>query len=179
MAGHTFPGSSLFGQGANPFGGKSSSPKPSGAGPIQQVIEEDEHDAVASPTAAHFSTNPKGPFGGDASKDAPPSSFKPSSEGFPNNYGMGRRTSVSAESMNPTDSQNDKWTPPYHAKTEDQMQRLQAAVGAHTLFKGLDEEQSRQVIGALVEKPIPTKNIKVCEYAMQLCDRNSRQLWHQ
>ncbi|KFY35013.1 hypothetical protein V495_08075, partial [Pseudogymnoascus sp. VKM F-4514 (FW-929)] len=91
----------------------------------------------------------------------PPSSFKPSSDGFPSNYGMGRRTSVSAESMNPTDSTNDKWTPPFYEKTPEQLKRLKSAIGSHTLFRALDDEQSRQIIGALVEKPIPAKNIKV------------------
>lgn len=75
---------------------------------------------------------------------------------------MGRRTSVSAESLNPTDSSNDKWTPPYHAKSAEQLERLKKAVSGHTLFKGLGEEQMGVVIGALVEKVVPVRNIKVC-----------------
>lgn len=170
MPGHTFPGR----HGSNPF---SDAPSPPQAGtetlptrPINQVVEEDEteeNDAVASPTTGTFPTSTKtatssDPFGSDGTSDSgPPSSFKPSSDGFPSNYGMGRRTSVSAESMNPTDSASDKWTPPYYPKTEEQLARLRKAIGAHTLFRALDDEQSRMIIGALVEKPIPAKNIKV------------------
>lgn len=162
MAGHTFPGregANPFGASSDPFGSKENKP----SRPIHQVAEEDEsNDTVTSPTTGTFGNAfSSGPFGAEASKEGPPSSFKPASEGFPNNYGMGRRTSVSAESMNPTDSSNDKWTPPYHEKTPEQLERLRAAINAHTLFKSLDEEQSRQIIGALVEKPIPAKNIKV------------------
>ncbi|OBT69115.1 hypothetical protein VE03_01875 [Pseudogymnoascus sp. 23342-1-I1] len=167
MPGHTFPGR----HGSNPFSDTPQQP-PSGTDlptrPINQVVEEEEeNDAVASPTTSSFpskadSSSSGGPFGGgDGTSDGPPSSFKPSSDGFPSNYGMGRRTSVSAESMNPTDSANDKWTPPFYPKTPEQLKRLKAAIGAHTLFRALDDEQSRQIIGALVEKPIPAKNIKV------------------
>ncbi|OBT80762.1 hypothetical protein VF21_00208 [Pseudogymnoascus sp. 05NY08] len=164
MPGHTFPGR----HGSNPF---TDAPEPPRAvtetlptRPINQVVEEEENDAVASPTTGSFpgSKTSSDPFGGaDGTSDGPPSSFKPSSDGFPSNYGMGRRTSVSAESMNPTDSASDKWTPPFYKKTDEQLQRLRAAIGAHTLFRALDDEQSRMIIGALVEKPIPAKNIKV------------------
>lgn len=162
MPGHTFPGR----HGSNPF---SSTPEPKTATdlptrPINQVVEEDEEgDGAASPTTGNFpsKSGTSDPFGSDGANDGPPSSFKPSSDGFPSNYGMGRRTSVSAESMNPTDSTNDKWTPPYYPKTPEQLKRLKSAIGAHTLFRALDDEQSHQIIGALVEKPIPAKNIKV------------------
>ncbi len=172
MAAHTFPGSASGGFN-NPFGNKSPSPQPlSAAHPIQQVIEEEEgEDTVNSPTTLTFQS---GRLGGDGSNDpasihsahnskagGPPSAFKPSTEGFPGGYGMGRRTSVSAESLNPTDSGNDKWTPPYHAKTEPQLARLKESIGGHTLYRGLGETEMDVVIGALVEKVIPTKNIKV------------------
>jgi cAMP-dependent protein kinase regulator len=167
MASHTFPGR----HGANPFGSSAKAsttnePKPSRG--ISKVVEEgegEETDTMSSPTSkatSSFAHNfSGGPYDDIGVRGGPPSSFKPSSEGFPSNYGMARRTSVSAESMNPTDASSDKWTPPIYPKTADQLERLKAAVSGHTLFKGLDEEQSRQIIGALVEKPIPAKNIKV------------------
>lgn len=166
MSSHTFPGR----HGSNPF---SNEPEPAHltdnlpTRPIHQVVEEDE-DAASSPTATGGFGGAFGGSGGTqtgaAAADGPPSSFKPSSDGFPSNYGMGRRTSVSAESMNPTDSANDKWTPPYYPKTPEQLTRLKSAIGSHTLFRALDDEQSRMIIGALVEKPIPAKNIKVCPF---------------
>lgn len=169
MSGSTFPG--RLGTHANPFGGDSVAVgnEQSSSGAISKVMEEEENDTVTSPTTPSFGFS-KGanstfgsPFGGDASGDGPPSSFKPtSSEGFPAHYGMGRRTSVSAESLNPTASSNDNWSPPFHAKSEDQVARLKKSISGNFLFSHLDDEQSAQVLGALVEKPIPAKGIKVC-----------------
>jgi cAMP-dependent protein kinase regulator len=79
---------------------------------------------------------------------------------------MGRRTSVSAESLNPTASSNDNWSPPFHPKSEEQVARLKKSISGNFLFSHLDDEQSSQVLGALVEKPIPAKGIKVCRASL-------------
>ena len=131
---------------------------------MHKLMEEDEHDAVASPTSPIFRDVARDDMPTLASQPTPPSSFPTnptSSQGFPSNYSMGRRTSVSAESMNPTSSMNDNWTPPFHQKSQEQLARLKSAVAGNFLFSHLDEEQTSQVLGALVEKPIPTKDIKV------------------
>ncbi|KAL2000033.1 hypothetical protein VTN02DRAFT_3645 [Thermoascus thermophilus] len=115
----------------------------------------------------HFGNNPFGDGANEREDDptAPPYSFRPtggaSDEGFPNNYALGRRTSVSAESLNPTSSGTDSWTPPFHPKTDEQLARLKTAVSGNFLFSHLDDEQSKTVLDALVEKPIPAKDIKV------------------
>lgn len=83
------------------------------------------------------------------------------SQGMPNNYAMGRRTSVSAESLNPTSSGSESWTPPFHPKSDDQVSRLKKAVSGNFLFSHLDDEHLKTVLDALVEKPIPAKGIKV------------------
>jgi cAMP-dependent protein kinase regulator len=166
MSGSTFPG--RLGTNINPFGTESPfAGDQSGSGIISKVMEEDENDAVTSPTTPSFSFGKSsqpvfgGSFGGDGA-GGPPSSFKPaSSEGFPAHYGMGRRTSVSAESLNPTASSNDNWTAPFHAKSQEQLARLKKSISNNFLFSHLDEEQESQVLGALVEKPIPAKDIKV------------------
>ncbi|KAL5357766.1 cyclic nucleotide-binding-like protein [Aspergillus floccosus] len=80
---------------------------------------------------------------------------------FPTNYALGRRTSVSAESLNPTSAGADSWVPPYHAKTTEQLSRLKTAVSGNFLFSHLDDDQFKTVLDALVEKPIPAKDIKV------------------
>ncbi|KAF2805197.1 camp-binding domain-like protein [Mytilinidion resinicola] len=173
MAESTFPGSNPFG--SSPSGGLST------AG-MHRLEEEEENDTVASPTAQSFprstdaapssGESPFGNFGGfqsqansraAASKSQPPSSLPMDPQSFPSNYNMNRRTSVSAESLNPTSSLNDNWTPPYHQKTDDQQTRLKQAVSGNFLFSHLDDEQSAQVLGALQEKPIPTKGIKVIQ----------------
>lgn len=151
---------------------------------MQNLAEEDENDILASPTGSSFRHPPfasaksaSTPFGVDGAGDhsfsfsnnnsgssQSPSAFRPSgpgTEGFPSNYNMTRRTSVSAESLNPTHSQNDNWKPPFHSKTPDQLSRLKTAVSSNFLFSQLDDEQSGLVLGALVEKPIPAKDIKV------------------
>ena len=114
------------------------------------------------------------PFGGgggdggmapDEGASGPPSSF-PSvggagAQSFPNNYAMGRRTSVSAESLNPTSEGSDNWQPPSHPKTDEQLGRLRTAVANNFLFSHLDDDSFQTVLSALVEKPIPAKDIKV------------------
>ncbi|KAJ5093970.1 hypothetical protein N7456_009831 [Penicillium angulare] len=85
----------------------------------------------------------------------------PAGQGLPNNYALGRRTSVSAESLNPTSAGTEGWTPPHHPKTEDQLARLKTAVSSNFLFSHLDDDQFKTVLDALVEKPIPAKDIKV------------------
>ena len=111
------------------------------------------------------------PFGGgtdangnlpDEGASGPPSSFPGSGGGgqATPNYGGARRTSVSAESLQPTGG-DDNWRAPYHHKTDDQIARLQTAVASNFLFNHLDEDSFKTVIGALVEKVIPAPNIKV------------------
>ncbi|MCJ1352589.1 MAG: hypothetical protein MMC33_002573 [Icmadophila ericetorum] len=176
MAESNFPGTNPFGGG---LGGGPTSPGHN----MQKVMEEDETEGHTSPTSATFQNTPfspsrdgplsANPFGSDGSLtpfspgfggSSSSTSFRPgqnNSEGFPSNYAMGRRTSISAESMNPQSSMNDNWTPPFHQKTPDQLARLKTAVAGNFLFSHLDDEQSSQVLGALVEKPIPAKGIKV------------------
>lgn len=73
----------------------------------------------------------------------------------------GRRSSVSAESMNPTGSALDNWSPPRHPKTPEQRKRLLASIKPNFLFRELDDEQLNIILEALVEKPVPTNNITV------------------
>ncbi|KAL3475004.1 cyclic nucleotide-binding-like protein [Aspergillus californicus] len=112
------------------------------------------------------------PFGGDLQggqeghddRSSAPNEFRPTggaNHGFPSNYALGRRTSVSAESLNPTSAGSDSWTPPHHPKSEEQLERLKTAVSNNFLFSHLDDEQFMTVLDALVEKPIPAKGIKV------------------
>lgn len=58
-------------------------------------------------------------------------------------------------------SDNDSWTPPVHQKTADQLSRLKTSIAGNFLFSHLDDGQTSQALGAFVEKPIPTKDIKV------------------
>ncbi|KAJ5511980.1 cAMP/cGMP-dependent protein kinase [Penicillium expansum] len=102
-------------------------------------------------------------FGGGrrAGGELAPLPARSAQQGFPSNYALGRRTSVSAESLNPTEAGSDSWSPPHHPKTEEQVSRLKSAVSSNFLFSHLDDDQFLTVLNALVEKPIPAKDIKV------------------
>lgn len=171
---NTFPGN-------NPF-----STSPSGGNfiksPMQRLEEEEENDNMTSPTASTFAAvdfgrsraannddsagqgafgNFQG-FGGSSKNDItqmPPISGP--GQSFPNNYNTNRRTSVSAESLNPASSSAGDFTAPSYPKTQEQLSRLRSAVSGNFLFSHLDDDQSAQVLGALHEKPIPAKDIKV------------------
>ena len=111
----------------------------------------------------------RGPFGDDGwgeggDETVPSDPSRPTASanhGFPNDYALGRRTSVSAESLNPSSIGADSWMPPFHPKSEEQLARLKNAVSNNFLFSHLDDDQSKTVLDALVEKPIPAKDIKV------------------
>ncbi|KAI9318767.1 hypothetical protein BX666DRAFT_2026190 [Dichotomocladium elegans] len=67
-------------------------------------------------------------------------------------YNRDRRTSVSAESMAPTQGQN--YVRQVISKTAHQCERIRQSVGNNFLFKDLDEEQYRDVVDAMSEKQV-------------------------
>ncbi|KAK0388215.1 hypothetical protein NLU13_4460 [Sarocladium strictum] len=152
--------SSPFGANANPFGVPN-------AAPTNTIVEEEENDTVGTPKEARFGTGNhpgfSGPFGGgDASSDAPPTMRgPPDPSSYPAQYNFNRRTSVSAESLKPSGDVSDNWSPPFAEKTPEQLQRLKKAIEGNFLFSHLEDEQSQNILGALVEKPIPAKGIKI------------------
>ncbi|KAI1204666.1 camp-dependent protein kinase regulatory subunit [Annulohypoxylon truncatum] len=169
MSGTAF--TSPFGANSNPFGGDGTKAEASSgpSGGLLNVVEEDENDTITSPTTPRFGAHNtsgapfRGPFGGDGLVDGPPSSMRtpPNPDSYPAQYNFGRRTSVSAESLKPVADVNDNWTPPSYPKTPEQLQRLKKAIENNFLFSHLDDEQNAQILGALQEKPIPAKDIKV------------------
>lgn len=70
----------------------------------------------------------------------------------PPNYNRGRRTSVSAESMAPT--QDKDYVKTVIPKSEEHKVRIRAAVKGNFLFKALDEEQYVDIINAMSEKKV-------------------------
>ena len=172
----------------NPTGGASGADSRKDMGPssstdLMDVIEEDENDTVTSPTAPSFSLSNTGgrrtPFGqGDGPADGPPSMRSPPNpDSYPPQYNFGRRTSVSAESLKPNADNNDNWSPPTFPKTPEQLERLKKAIEGNFLFNHLDDEQSAQILGALVEKPIPAKDIKVCPLRTHVMHGDQKLTW--
>ncbi|KAI8070680.1 cyclic nucleotide-binding-like protein [Gongronella butleri] len=74
--------------------------------------------------------------------------------------GRGRRTSVSAESLQPTHAKD--FVKTVIPKTDAQRERIREAISHNFLFKHLDEEQYTDVVNAMAEKVIP-KDYKVIE----------------
>uniref|UniRef100_A0A1Y1MXJ6 cAMP-dependent protein kinase regulatory subunit n=1 Tax=Photinus pyralis TaxID=7054 RepID=A0A1Y1MXJ6_PHOPY len=153
------PFSSPFGANANPFGNDRSQ------NVMHRLAEEDENENGRDQNAGigpGAGISFAGTFGGDASTDTPPTvRGPPHPDSYPAQYNFARRTSVSAESLKPSADSYDNWSPPFHEKTADQLERLKRAIEGNFLFSHLDEEQTAQILGALVEKPIPAKDIKV------------------
>jgi hypothetical protein len=150
----------------NPFGGGDNT-RGSLSPTMQRLVEEDESDTLASPTTPHFGRSGAPfsvPFSFDGAASAPPPEIRspPNPESYPGGYNFARRTSVSAESLKPSADTDDNWSPPFYHKTLEQIERLKSALQDNFLFAHLDEEQYAQVLGALVEKPIPAKDIRVC-----------------
>jgi len=80
---------------------------------------------------------------------------------IPSTFNANRRTSVSAETLNPNRIKDD-WKPPFIAKTPEQLTRLSNSVVKNFLFSSLDEDSLNTVIGALeeVKHPAGTEVIK-------------------
>ncbi|KAI2639061.1 camp-dependent protein kinase regulatory subunit [Hypomontagnella submonticulosa] len=168
MSGTAF--TSPFAANSNPFGSDGSRAESGPPSGLQNLAEEDENDTITSPTTPSFgmSNAPggatfRGPFGGDGSSEGPSPLMRsaPNPDGYPAQYNFARRTSVSAESLKPVADNNDNWTPPSYPKTADQLERLKKAIAGNFLFNHLDDEQNAQILGALQEKVIPAKDIKV------------------
>ncbi|KAG5456266.1 MAG: cyclic nucleotide-binding-like protein [Olpidium bornovanus] len=79
----------------------------------------------------------------------------------------GRRTSVSAESMDPTagaaEAPGEKVVVP---KTPEQAARIEAAIRNNFLFRNLDEEQYREVIDAMREKKVAARDTVIKQGAV-------------
>lgn len=98
------------------------------------IHEEDEPPTPGSP-------NGSGPSSSSAAFLAPPPSA------------LGRRVSVSAESITPSASGALPPTPNY-PKSQEQLQRIKASIANAFLFRNLDAEQERAVLGAMQERAV-------------------------
>lgn len=93
----------------------------------------------------------QGPFGGGRVAN------DEEADSIPAGINLGRRSSVSAESM----STHATWAPDMACfpKTESQEARLLSALNANMLFRQLDPEQGQQVVMAMREVRIPNATL--------------------
>ncbi|KAG0744219.1 hypothetical protein G6F62_008110 [Rhizopus arrhizus] len=75
----------------------------------------------------------------------------------PTNYNRGRRTSVSAESMAPTQDFIKVVIP----KSQSQAERIRVSVSSNFLFRNLDEEQYQDVVNAMSEKQVESGTVVI------------------
>lgn len=76
-----------------------------------------------------------------------------------NHYSRDRRTSVSAESMAPT--QGNDYVKQVIPKSDSQRERIRSSVGNNFLFRNLDEEQYEDVVDAMAEKPVANGDVVI------------------
>ncbi|GAA5967756.1 hypothetical protein JCM11641_005757 [Rhodosporidiobolus odoratus] len=97
----------------------------------------------------HPGKAPGGPFGnfGGAGGSSGPNGGAPSS--IPAAYNLGRRTSVSAESLDP--SANAALPKTVIPKSTSQRGRIEKAIANNLLFRNLDEDQHNDVLNAMKE----------------------------
>lgn len=81
---------------------------------------------------------------------------------FPINFNANRRTSVSAESLNPTSFSGASFEPNNNKHlTPAQLERLNKSVGQNFLFSNLDDEARKSVLSALEEKQVTAGSIVI------------------
>lgn len=71
---------------------------------------------------------------------------------IPSTFNAFRRSSVSAETLNPNSFQNDDWKPPYHELSDAQVSRLNKSIVRNFLFSNLEDDALKTVLHALQEK---------------------------
>lgn len=126
-------------------------PFPAMHGPTDiDMHREDEEDIAARASEGRdrlgaISPSSRGP--------APPSSSNTGDNGIPQGYNLGRRTSVSAESIDPNSLSTSAHPLPKVVipKTPSQRARIESSTEKNLLFRNLDEEQHNDVVNAMKE----------------------------
>lgn len=119
---------------------------------------EDEEDAAARLSEGRDrlgAISPGNRNGGSGGLPPLSSSASPSAadNGIPQGYNLGRRTSVSAESIDPNSLSNSAHSIPkvIIPKTPSQRARIESSTEKNLLFRNLDEEQHNDVVNAMKE----------------------------
>lgn len=146
-----------FGGGGFGGGGFGGAPATRSAAAADPGASDDPTSHVARPAASagysfpdtdDASSNFHNIASGQAPSAVPPRQQSP--EQIPASYNANRRTSVSAESMLP--SEDNTYQRVIVKKSPDQLSRIDQAISRNLLFKNLDEEQLKDVMDAMSEK---------------------------
>lgn len=133
------------------FGGTIPAPRP----PPHQGATPDAfaggfwHGNVGKPAAsAGFGTTSSGPSGSTMFPLGHPGL---SSIGIPSSYNLARRTSVSAESLDPSKFDEEMGKVERIPKDASQIERIERAISENFLFRNLDQEQHDDVLSVMKE----------------------------
>lgn len=74
---------------------------------------------------------------------------------LPKAFNANRRSSVSAEAMNPDKFKSDSWKPPVNDLTPEQRLELSKTLSLNFLFQQLDNNSKATVVAALIKKQFP------------------------
>lgn len=107
----------------------------------------------ALPTTSLFNTSPRQSLDNNTAAHSAPNDANNPNAGYPPNYNMSRRTSVSAESMAPSTAVN-KYNRVMIPKTPGQAKRIMQSISNNFLFRNLDDEQTNEVLDAMEEKRV-------------------------
>lgn len=143
------PGSAApaFGGFKGGFGGISHG---SPSGNAREIDPSDPASAPSGPTSTPPNTSSSGgPTSGTTS------SSSSSKTKIPIAFNANRRTSVSAEALNPDKFKDESWKPPINDLSADQKLALNRTLAQNFLFKQLDDNSKKTVIHALSEKTFP------------------------
>ena len=169
-------GYSFGGGGSSPFGMPSHLANPdSMPSPYSENPPSDDERGMsyAGPTTAatrqSHSSTPKSPLRGNSrgvkeesdeeevddprDRSRNPSSSSASPVGIPVGYNLGRRTSVSAESLDPSATSDLPKT--VIPKSSSQRSRIETSIKNNLLFRNLDEDQHNDVLNAMKEVRVP------------------------
>lgn len=117
--------------------------------PLQELDPNDPSPMNASTNASSMTRSTEIDEEDEESKDEP----KPlGSTKFPSNFNVNRRTSVSAEALNPDKFKSDTWKAPTNDLTEEQKSKLNKTLQSNLLFKKLDVNARKTVLSALTKK---------------------------
>ena len=130
---------------------------PSGAGPLDD--DDNQRDTTmrldGNRIDRHGAISPssRGGPSGSLSSSAAAAAAAAADNGIPQGYNLGRRTSVSAESIDPSTLSSSSHPLPKVVipKTPSQRARIESSTEKNLLFRNLDEEQHNDVVNAMKE----------------------------
>lgn len=124
-----------------------------------QFPPQQRAQASARPPHSGGSSLFSGAYSSSQSSTLPSSGAGGAGNRFPMHFNANRRTSVSAESLNPAAFHGSLSEVKPTALTQSQLERINKSVAKNFLFSNLDEDSLHKVLGFLKEKKVPAGEV--------------------